>query len=218
MEENRLNNLKLEIPKGLIVFISGVPGVGKTTISYELLKKINDFRIIEETDLIREVLRGYNEYIAEEFHDKAQFLFDKIEITDHTKLLSIDEAKQQCKFMKKSFEKIVARQQRKGIPSIINGVHIIPEVLNGLGQNHNIIYITLYINNEHEIYNRLFNRDPNSYMLNHISLIYQTNVDLYLSTSKLANSSYIFNTIDVTSLTINDTINEIMNCIQKRIS
>lgn len=36
MEENRLNNLKLEIPKGLIVFISGVPGVGKTTISYEL--------------------------------------------------------------------------------------------------------------------------------------------------------------------------------------
>lgn len=120
--------------------------------------------------------------------------------------------------MKKSFEKIVARQQRKGIPSIINGVHIIPEVLNGLGQNHNIIYITLYINNEHEIYNRLFNRDPNSYMLNHISLIYQTNVDLYLSTSKLANSSYIFNTIDVTSLTINDTINEIMNCIQKRIS
>ena len=26
------------IPDGLIVFISGVPGMGKTTISYELLK------------------------------------------------------------------------------------------------------------------------------------------------------------------------------------
>ena len=46
-----------EIPEGFIVFISGVPGVGKTTISYELLKRCNSFRIIEETDLIREVLR-----------------------------------------------------------------------------------------------------------------------------------------------------------------
>ena len=58
------------IPEGFVLFISGVPGVGKTTISYELLKKINAFRIIEETDLIREILLGYNEYLRTEFNNQ----------------------------------------------------------------------------------------------------------------------------------------------------
>jgi len=211
-------NSGIELPEGFIVFISGVPGVGKTTISYELLKIFGAFRIIEETDLIREVLRGYNEYIKEEFREKVQFLFDRIEITSHTKLLSFDEAKQQCAFMKKSFEKIVARQQRKGIPSIVNGVHIVPEILDGLAQNHNIIYINLYINSEAEIYRRLINRDPHSYMLNHTSLIYQTNLDLYLSTSSLPKTRNIFNNIDVTNLNVSETIDEIVGCIKRRIS
>ena len=54
----------------LIVFISGVPATGKTTISYELLKRYNIFRIIQETDLIREILRGYNEYIDYKMNNK----------------------------------------------------------------------------------------------------------------------------------------------------
>ena len=61
------NNYESMIPDGLIVFISGVPGVGKTTISYELLKNIGKFRIIEETDLVREILRGYNNYLKLKF-------------------------------------------------------------------------------------------------------------------------------------------------------
>jgi 2-phosphoglycerate kinase len=211
-------NLNVEIPECFIVFISGVPGVGKTTVSYELLRIFNKFRIIEETDLLREALRGYNEYIKATFNDKVDFIFDKLEITDHTKLLTIDEAKQQCEFMKKSFEHIVARQQRKGIPSIINGVHIVPEVLDGIVENHDIIYINLYINNEHEIYNRIVSRNPHSYMLNHIPLIYKTNVDLYLSTVKLSNKTkYVFNNIDVTDLSIMETLVEITNCINERV-
>jgi len=35
MKNNDSNRLDIELPKGLVVFISGVPGVGKTTISYE---------------------------------------------------------------------------------------------------------------------------------------------------------------------------------------
>ena len=57
---SKMNNKieEVRIPDGFVVFISGVPGVGKTTISYELLKKRAEFRIVQETDLIREVLRG----------------------------------------------------------------------------------------------------------------------------------------------------------------
>lgn len=206
-------NHELIIPNGLIVFISGVPGVGKTTISYELLKKVEKFRIIEETDLIREVLRGYNDYLKIEFGNQVDFIFEKINITDHTKLLTFNEAKIQCKTMKKSLEHIVARQKRKGIDTIINGVHIIPEILNGISDNNNIIYINLYVTNEQEIYERISNRDSCSYMLNYVPFIFQTNKELYLSTKKATlKYPHIFN-IDVTGLSIEDTIDQIICCI-----
>lgn len=210
-------NHELTIPDGLIVFISGVPGVGKTTISYELLKKINKFRIIEETDLIREVLRGYNDYLKMQFGNQVDFVFETIQITEHTKLLTFDEAKIQCNTMKKSLEHIVARQQRKGIASIINGVHVIPEVLNGIGNNDNIVFINLYVTTEHEIYERILNRDPTSYMLNYIPFIFQTNKDLYLSTEKFSlKYNNIFN-IDVTCLSIEAIIKKIFFCIDKTV-
>lgn len=215
--QNKINQ-ELIIPDGLIVFISGVPGVGKTTISYELLKKIEKFRIIEETDLIREVLRGYNDYLKIEFDNQVDFIFEKIHITDHMKLLTFDEAKMQCETMKKSFELIVARQKRKGIASIINGVHIIPEILNGIAENNNIIYINLYISNEQEIYNRILNRDSSSYMLNYVPFIFQTNTDLYLSTKKIALKHHNVFNIDVTGLGIEDTINRIVSCINKSLN
>lgn len=201
------------IPEGLIVFISGVPGVGKTTISYELLKNNDEFRIIEETDIIREVLRGYNNYLKNEFGHQIDFVFEKIEITDHTKLLTFDEAKIQCQNMKSSFEQIVARQHRKGIATIINGVHVIPEVLNGIADNRNIIYINLYVTNEQTIAKRIFGRNPSSYMLSNTSLIFRTNWDLYLSTEKMASKyRHIFN-IDVTNSYVDNTLLKIMNCI-----
>lgn len=208
---HNITNRQYNIPNGLIVFISGVPGVGKTTISYELLKKYSKFRIIEETDIIREVLRGYNEYLRSKFNNQLDFVFKEIQISDHTKLLSFEEAIIQCKTMKKSFEYIIARQQRKGIASIINGVHIIPEVLNGIANNENIIYINLYVTDERDIYKRISNRDPHSYMLDNIPLIFQTNRDLYLSTKKLASKyPYIYN-INISELNIEDTINRIFS-------
>lgn len=217
MKIQREIDYKSTIPDGLVVFISGVPGVGKTTISYELLKRINKFRIIEETDLIREVLRGYNSYLKIEFGNQIDFVFDTIEITGHTRLLSFYEAKIQCNVMKKSLEHIVARQQRKGIASIINGVHIIPEVLNGIGENNNIIFINLYVTNEHELYKRILNRDPTSYMLNYIPFIFQTNRDLYFSTEKLCLKYHYFFNVDVTGLSVEDTIKKIILCINNSV-
>ena len=219
MESAQTPNIQIEIPEGFIVFISGVPGVGKTTISYELLKRFNTFRIIEETDLIREVLRGYNSFLNQEFPKQSYDILSKVKITDHTKLLSLEEAVQQCNIMRSSFESIVDRQKRKGISSIINGVHIVPETLNGLAENRNVIYINLYVTNEHALYNRLFNRNPESYMINHVSFIYKANIDLYTSTEKLSSKfPYLFNNVDVTELSVNETISKIMQLLECLIS
>lgn len=213
-----MNYIKTEkllgLPKGFIVFLSGVPGVGKTTISYELLKCAECFRIIEETDILRDALRGYNSFIRKGVNASLQPLLDNAEIFDHTKLLSFEEAKQQCAIMKNSFDNIITRQQRKGISSIINGVHVIPEVLKEFAANSNIIFINLYVSNQEALYNRLLKRDPNSYMLKHIPYIFSSNLDLYHSTDVLAKQTpNSFYNIDVTTSDLEEALSEVITCI-----
>ena len=84
-------------------------------------------------------------------------------------------AKQQCKIMKNSIVNIIKRQQRKRIPSIINGVHIIPEELYLCTPFPNILYINLYIDSEKTLWNRLNKRNPQKYKKEYVPLLYQTN-------------------------------------------
>ena len=213
MTKSNIEDFK--VPNGFIVFISGVPGVGKTTVSYELLRKFNEFRIIEETDILRDALRGYNEFLTNKFGSALNSMLKDTEIFAHTKLLTLDEAKDQCVIMKNSIENIVMRQQRKGISSIINGVHIIPEILKELANNPNIIFINLFIDNQEALRRRITQRDPRSYMQHNIPLIFKTNNDLFNSTQKLEilKEDSFFN-INITSLDINKTLSEIVQCMQ----
>ena len=218
MRNDTISKLDFELPKGFVVFISGVPGVGKTTISYEMLKLFDEFRIVEETDLIREVLRGYNEYIRDTFKDKVFFLFEEIEIANAAKFLQYDEAKKQCEHMKKSLEKIIGRQKRKSITTIINGVHIVPEILDGLYENEDIIYFNLFINNKHSLLDRWKERDPIKYTIRNLSIAFQTNLALSASTKILSKKSgNIFNNIDVTKLSIEQTKAKIIRHLANRL-
>lgn len=190
--------------QGLVVFISGVPGVGKTTISYEMLKRYDIFRIIQETDLIREILRGYNEYLQS--MDRARLICDtpkdEILIPSHMKVFNYEELKDQCSIMRKSIEQIVMRQQRKGITSIINGVHLVPEVLNGIAGNKKVKFINLYINSIDVLRQRLSGRDEKKYMP-YLGLSFEANCVLHESTQALSKKyPHIFRNLDVTSLNV----------------
>lgn len=189
-----------QLPENLIVLISGVPGVGKTTISYELSKKYKEFRLVEETDIIREILRGYNNYLSSE--DKLSL----DNIYSHDVFLTYDMAKQQCKVMKNSIINIIERQQRKGIASIINGVHIIPEELYLNLSFPNIIYINLYIDSKETLWNRLNKRNPQKYTYDAIPRLYQTNMDLKDSLLRIPNDLCKIYSIDVSTLTLKETI------------
>lgn len=215
MEGISIDN-KLNIPGGLIVFISGVPGVGKTTISYELLRRYNEFRIIQETDLIREILRGYNEHLEDTIGDISiiNALHKDVYIPDHMKIFNYEELKTQCSIMKMPIEKIIMRQQRKGISSIINGVHIIPEILNGIAQNKNVVYINLYISTKEALRTRLASRDVQKYMP-YLDVSFEANCALYESVLDLAPEfPYIFQNIDVTNLTVDQVVDRTVNSIE----
>jgi 2-phosphoglycerate kinase len=194
-------NKEYALPNDLIVLISGVPGVGKTTISYELLKLYEEFRLVEETDIIREILRGYNEHL-EKVHSTSL----EETIYKHDIFLSYDMAKQQCRMMKNSIINIIKRQQRKGIPSIINGVHIIPEELYLSIKSPNILYINLYIDSEDALWKRLKIRNPQKYKPDCIPLLYKTNVDLNNSLYHIPSNLYKVYSINVSNLTVKDTL------------
>lgn len=191
------------LPQDLILLISGVPGVGKTTISYELLKAYSEFRLIEETDIIREVLRGYNSHLS------ANGKLPLENIYAHDIFLSYDMARQQCKIMKNSIINIIKRQQRKRIPSIINGVHIIPEELYLNIPFPNVLYVNLYIDSEEVLWNRLKNRNPQKYKPECIPDLYKTNVDLNNSTCKNSEKSPNIYSINITTLSVKEVISKI---------
>lgn len=194
-----------ELPSDLVVLISGVPGVGKTTISYELLKKYKEFRLVEETDIIREVLRGYNNYLSSVYQETTDNIYS------HDIFLSYAMARQQCKIMKNSIINIIKRQQRKGIASIINGVHIIPEELYLDLSFPNVIYINLYIDSETILWDRLKNRNPQKYTYDCIPCLYQTNKDLNRSLVHISKELCTIHSINVSTLTLEETIGIIDN-------
>lgn len=191
------------LPENLIILISGVPGVGKTTISWELLKTYQEFRLVEETDIIREILRGYNNLLTSIHKSPLD------EIYAHDIFLSYDMARQQCKIMKNSIINIIKRQQRKGIPSIINGVHIIPEELYLSTPFPNILYINLYIDSEKDLWTRLSKRDSQKYKKECVPFLYQANVDLNNSICNIPSNLCKIYTINISNLTIQETLSEI---------
>lgn len=191
------------LPKSLILFISGVPGVGKTTISYELLKEYKEFRLVEETDVIREILRGYNSRLT------AVHKIIPEEIYAHDIFLNYDMAKQQCEIMKNSIKNIVQRQQRKEIPTIINGVHIIPEELYVQLPYSNIIYINLYVDSEKALWERLKCRNPQKYKSEYIPSLYQTNIELKNSISRIPRELCKAYSINVSFCSVQETLSEV---------
>lgn len=202
-------NKNYTLPEDLVVLISGVPGVGKTTISYELLTRYKEFRLVEETDIIREILRGYNSFLLD------NNLHMNNTIYSHETFLSYNMAKKQCCLMRNSIINIVKRQKRKGIPSIINGVHIIPEELYTYLKFPNVLFINLFIDSKEELWGRLQNRDPEKYTVQYIPLIYQTNVELNSKSLTLSESNDTIYSLNISNLSINETVSKIDEVFHK---
>lgn len=205
--------MTMEIPEDLVLFISGVPSAGKTTLSYELLKRYNIFRIVQETDVIREIIRGYNKYAIE---NTDVSIFQMNTVLPHTELLSYAMCVDQCNIMKYSIKEIVDRQKRKKIPTIINGVHVIPEVLADFIQDSNTIYINLFFDCQDDLFDHLKNRDKKKYGLKSAPFLFDMNKELNNSMTLLHNKSpQSFLSINVGKTTIDDAINIIVNYIHK---
>ena len=104
-----------------ILFISGMPGVGKSTIAHNILIKNTNYIIIEEVDIIREALRGYINLDSDTFSISNN---DKRIINCASYELDTEDFFYQCKILQPSILAICGRLYKKKIPAIIEGVNL----------------------------------------------------------------------------------------------
>ena len=145
-----------KINSNTILLISGVSCVGKTTTAYRILQRLSEFRQVSETDIIRAVIRTVinnveNDGIekVESIRNRYEHLFQSLSFSDY------NTSKLQAKQLVPYIKEIVLRQQRRNIPTIIEGAGIIPSIYFPndtplYWMNNNMIFLNLYLSNINE--------------------------------------------------------------------
>lgn len=219
-----------DIPNDLIILISGASCVGKTTVAHYLLELISAFRNVIEMDIIRTAARSIvkdatniTPMIAENIYfRKYKALFASTKDGDYGVY------KEQASFFVGSVREIVRRQQSRKIPTIIEGINIVPSLyfvddmpIDGF-QNH-ILFVNLYLSKESEHIRRRTLRckernytDDSAMILNTVKKIRESkNELLHLECTRLSGQNDNVFSIDTADKTVEDVARQIMIFVKK---
>lgn len=143
----------MNIPKDTILIISGVSCVGKTTVAYEIVKNHTAFRRVSELDILRTIIRTSYEHLARDANIDTNIMneYDSLfkSITDNDFATTKLQSEQLLPYIKE----IILRQQRRKIPTIIEGAGIVTSTYFPNNQplewltNH-VIFANLYLADE----------------------------------------------------------------------
>ena len=156
--------LAVQIPGDFILMLSGVPCVGKTTTAYNILKYQPEFRLVSELDIIRTIVRATIRNIENCQYVNKEMLQDQYAALFYSLSESnLSDCKKQSTLLVPYVREIVARQQRRNIPTIIEGLSIIPSTYFSndkpiKGFEKNVFFINLFLSDEQEHIQRRYNR------------------------------------------------------------
>lgn len=141
---------KISIPLEFILIISGMPGVGKSTLAINLIKKYSEFRSINQMNLLRFAIRYFNNKaensgISEELHEGLRFVSHEEGKLHMLKLVPVIKA-------------FIERQLEKKIPTVIEGVDFYPPCLFSYNKDK-VLFINLYCSDKFVHYSRLTERE-----------------------------------------------------------
>ena len=216
------------ISKDLIVVISGMSCVGKTTLANELLKKAPEIKVINEMDITRyalriivnEILECLNDYYRKIVNEKYKDLFLSVSDGDFQLL------QKQSVCLKPYVMKIINRQQRRKIPSIIIGHSIIPsdyfDCDENLNNNQNVFFVNLYMSNEVEHFNhrvhrcneRDYNKTETDIKRETAQIRADKNLSLHIDTLNLSEKHKNVCSIDVSNLTVEEVCDKVLSIIK----
>lgn len=120
--------------KPYVILIGSASGIGKSTISSELAKKLGITHIIE-TDFIREIVRGiigpeYAPALHKSSFDAYVTLRDKQRFEGNTEGLISTGFEEHASFVIPAIEKVITRAVNDSDDVVIEGVHLVPGLIN----------------------------------------------------------------------------------------
>lgn len=212
-----------------VLIITGLPCIGKTTVAYELIKRLPQFRSVTEMDIIRTVLRKIiddleikNFYYKDNIKQDYENLFNSLRESNYD--IACEQSKQLIPFVKD----IIFRQQRRNIPTIIEGAEIIPityfdDDKKAGWMDKNIIFIYLYITDEIEHKRRRINRcKDRGYEINEVNenkMVYkirnEKHIRLLKDAQNLSKTNNNILTIDVSNTSVEEVCNLIIEQITR---
>ena len=144
--------MSANIPDDFILLISGTSCVGKTAVAQRIITLIPEFRNVTEMDILRTAARAIVEDSVDLFKlNKSNPVYEALFCS--TKAGDFTIYKQQARFFVSSVRDIVKRQQTRKIPTIIEGINIVPSLyfsnytpIEGF-KNH-ILFVNLYLSDE----------------------------------------------------------------------
>ena len=152
-----------EIYKPIIILLSGVPGIGKSSIAAELSKRLDITNIIG-TDMIREILRQtISSRLIPELHTSSYNAYKSLKPKLNPILRqSIVGYEEQCRHIVVGVETAIQTALYSRENTIIEGVHLLPNIFNPdiLDDNH-VRMILLYLEEEEEHKRRINARGSN---------------------------------------------------------
>lgn len=217
----------MDFPKDAILMLSGVSCVGKTTTAYEIVKNYSEFRRVSEYDLIRTVVRTAYGQLSDEAYINKSEVMDKYNavfksITSNNFEITRLQSEQLVPYVKE----IILRQQRRQIPTIIEGTGIIPNTYFPNNKplpwiTPHVVFINLYISDEKEHISRRKSRSrERSYHESDskaLAIISQCRAEknqlLHRQAIELQQTYKNIFSIDISSCTPNQAANKIMNCV-----
>ena len=146
----------MDIPKDTILMLSGVSCVGTTTTAYEIVKNYSEFRRVSEYDLIRTVVRTAYEHLADEAYINKNELMDKYNaLFESLTCNNFEITRLQSEQLLPYVKEIILRQQRRQIPTILEGTGIIPNIYFPNNRplpwlTKHVVFINLYLSDEKE--------------------------------------------------------------------
>lgn len=211
-----------------VLIITGLPCIGKTTVAYELLKKFPQFRSVTEMDIIRTVIRKVvDDLEVKDYCNKENIKQNYEKLFRSLRECNYDTACEQSKQLVPFVKDIVFRQQRRNIPTIIEGAEIIPityfdDNKKTCWMDENIIFIYLYITDEVEHKRRRINRcKDRGYDINEVKeneMVYkirnEKHIRLLRDAQMLSKTNNNILTIDVS----NSSVEEVCNLIIEQIT
>ncbi|MCK5305084.1 MAG: AAA family ATPase, partial [Candidatus Heimdallarchaeota archaeon] len=146
--------------KPIIILLAGVPGIGKSTIASQLSQRLEITNIIG-TDMIREVLRQtISSKLIPELHSSSYEAYKMLKPKLNPILRqSIVGYEEQCRHIIVGVESAIQTALYSRENSIIEGVHLAPNILNPkvLTENH-VIMVLFYLEDEEEHKRRIQTR------------------------------------------------------------